>query len=344
MKPIADTQFEDLFLSSPHWIDVRSPIEFEGGAIPGAVNLPLLTNEERHEIGLIYKHSGQATALQRGHKLVSGTVREERIGRWLSELKKSPQAIIYCFRGGLRSQIVQSWLHESGVDVPIVAGGYKALRRFLLESLQQSVSRLNFAVVSGPTGSGKTHFLYRSGHPFLDLERLAGHRGSVFGQLEMPQPCQVDFENALAVELLKLSKQSQPILIEDESRMIGRRVIPEYLFLKMQESPKTLVEIHFDQRVENIFTDYILNSSLGKHQDKGKFEEFRQAVRKISRKLGGLRTQEILRDLDASEREFLVNQSLTSNRVWIAKLLEWYYDPLYRRTQKAHEKSSTIGK
>lgn len=340
MKPVADThQLEALFLNSPHWIDVRAPIEFEGGAIPGAVNLPLLTNEERHEIGLTYKHSGQANAIVLGHKLVGGAIREARTELWLSELKKYPQAMIYCFRGGLRSQTVQSWLHESGVDVRIIEGGYKALRRFLLESLQQSVSRLNFTVVSGPTGSGKTHYLCRSGRPYLDLERLACHRGSVFGQLETPQPCQADFENALAVELLKLSKQSQSILIEDESRMIGRCAIPEHLFLKMQESPKTLVELDFDQRVENIFADYILNSSLGRRQDTGKFEEFREAVGKISRKLGGLRTQEILHDLNSSEREFLVSQNLKSNRIWIAKLLEWYYDPLYRRSRKDREKN-----
>lgn len=333
MKSIAATQFEDLFLNSARWIDVRAPVEFEDGAIPGAVNMPLMTNEERHEVGLIYKRSGQAAAIELGHRLVNGVVRYTRIAAWTSELKRHPQAVIYCFRGGLRSQTVQSWLRESGVDAPIVAGGYKALRRFLLESLQKSVAHNDFEVVSGPTGSGKTAFLYTSGRPFLDLEGLAHHRGSVFGKLETPQPCQVDFENAIAVELLKLSRMSQPILIEDESRLIGHRLIPESLFRKIQESPKTHVELPFEQRVENIFKDYILNSSLGRKQDVGKFEEFRQAVHKISRKLGGLRAQEILRDLDTSKHEFLTSKGLNSNRVWIAKLLQWYYDPLYRRSE-----------
>lgn len=331
MKTVTLTQFEDLFLNSARWIDVRAPVEFEDGTVPGAVNLPLMTDEERHDVGLTYKQSGQAAAIELGHKLVSGAIREARIAAWTDELKKHPDSIIFCFRGGLRSRTVQSWLGENGIHAPIVAGGYKALRRFLLQSLQQNVARLNFEVVSGPTGSGKTHFLSRSGRPFLDLERVANHRGSVFGKFETPQPSQIDFENAIAVELLKLAKQSQLILIENESRMIGQRIVPELLFHKMRKSPKTVIELPFDQRVENIFKDYILDSSLGLRQDIGKFSEFRQAVNKISRKLGGLRTQEILNDLDTCERDFSINRNLDLNRVWIAKLLEWYYDPLYRR-------------
>lgn len=331
MNFVTATQFEKLFLHSPRWIDVRAPVEFEGGAIPGAVNLPLLTNDERHQIGLVYKHAGQAAAIELGHKLVGGAVRETRTQAWVNEFKQHPKAQIYCFRGGLRSQTVQGWLSESGIDAPVVAGGYKALRRFLLQSLPQSIARLNFEIVSGPTGSGKTQFLYQSGRPFLDLEALARHRGSAFGKLEVPQPGQADFENALAVELLKLSHHSQPILIEDESRMIGQRLIPEALFVKMQSSPKIFVEPDFDQRVENIFKDYVLNSSLGLNQDAAKFEQFREAIHKISRKLGGLRAQEILQDLNQSEREYLTSRNLNSNRIWIAKLLKWYYDPLYRR-------------
>lgn len=111
---ITASQFEALFFTSTPLIDVRAPIEFNAGSIPGAVNLPLLTNEERHKVGLTYKQNGQEAAIELGHQLVNGSVKESRVRAWCEELEKHPQAIIYCFRGGLRSQLVQSWLREQG--------------------------------------------------------------------------------------------------------------------------------------------------------------------------------------------------------------------------------------
>jgi tRNA 2-selenouridine synthase len=323
-----ESQFKSLFVAGTRWIDVRAPVEFAAGAIPGAVNLPLLTDEERHEVGLAYKQQGQEAAISLGHKFVNGATKEARTQSWLRELEIHPQAVIYCFRGGLRSQTVQNWLSERGVDRPIVVGGYKALRRYLLESLDVSARELSFEVVSGPTGSGKTAYILASGRPYLDLEAIAAHRGSAFGA-RGPQPNQIDFENHLALELLRLSKCDRPILIEDESRRIGQRAIPDRLFQKMQSSPKLRLQVPFDDRVENIFRDYILNSSLGEHSDIAKFDDFRRSVNAISRRLGGLRAQEILNDLHFSQCEFAAGRSLDSNRVWIGKLLRWYYDPLY---------------
>lgn len=327
---LAQPDFESLFLSDTHWIDVRSPIEFFAGKIPGAVNRPLLTDDERHDIGLTFRQQGQDAAIELGHKRVSGDVKETRVRLWLDELEVYPQSVVYCFRGGLRSQVVQTWLKDRGIERPIIEGGYKALRRYLIDALERCAHEMHFHVVSGPTGSGKTDYLHSSGRPFVDLEAIASHRGSAFGA-NGTQPNQVDFENMLALKLMRLQKIGEAVLIEDESLRIGQCAIPKNLYQKMQSSPKIQIEIDFDVRIENIFRDYVLNSKLGLRGDPEQFQDFRRSVHAISRKLGGLRTQEILNDLAFSQGEFAAGHGLDSNRVWIGKLMRWYYDPLYIR-------------
>lgn len=328
-KRLTTSEFESILLNRVPLIDVRAPNEFELGTLPGAVNIPLITNDERHQIGLTYKTKGQEAAIDLGHQLVSGTVKAERISAWRTHIEAFPDSIIYCFRGGLRSQIAQSWLETSGCSVPIIDGGYKALRRFCVETIDSLSAQLDFQVVSGPTGSGKTNYLKQASGPVVDLEAIAQHRGSAFGAMVAQQPTQIDFENQLAVELLKAAKCKGPVLIEDESQQIGHRLIPASLFKKMQASPKLVLDISIDVRVDAILRDYVLNSALGTAGDISKFSSFRQSVHAISRKLGGVRTQEILRDLDVSQKEFESTRTFESNRVWIQKLLEWYYDPFY---------------
>lgn len=331
MKIIEAKSFGEILVSGAHLIDVRAPVEFSDGAIPGAINLPLLNDDERHKVGICYKIQGQVAAIQLGNHLVTGASKDERLNGWKREILRFPDSAIYCFRGGLRSQTVQTWLSDSGVHAPLIAGGYKALRRFLMESLVACSSKLTFRVVTGLTGAGKTDFLKQSGQAFLDLEALACHRGSAFGAMERPQPNQVNFENALAIALLKLRSVDGEVLIEDESRMIGHCVIPEVLFERMRQSERLALNVDIEERVENIFRDYILNSNLGLRGDLAVFASFRSAVALISRKLGGQRAAEILADLEQSERLFPV-EGLDSNRIWIRKLLLWYYDPLYKRS------------
>jgi len=329
---IEQSQFSALLLSSNPWIDLRAPTEFLLGSIPNAVNLPLLKDHERAEIGLIYKKSGQQAAIARGHELVSGAPRERRLDAWEVQIRNNPKTIIFCFRGGLRSQIVQAWLLERGLRVPLVLGGYKAIRRFLLETFEDGIRNLDFKIVCGPTGSGKTQHLRASGEAFIDFEALANHRGSAFGAFASPQPTQINFENSLALEVLKLSKLRTPVLVEDESRMIGRRSLPEALFEKMQLSPRIVIDLHLDDRVRNILRDYVLDVNLRSSSHEEMFENFRQSVLAISKRLGGLRAKEILDDLEFSVLEFRAGRGLESNCVWIRKLLIWYYDPLYQRS------------
>lgn len=325
---IGEGDFAELLSSRTPLLDVRAPAEYQAGSFDQAVNLPLLDDGERHTIGLTYKEQGSAAAIELGHRLVSGELREARMRSWL-EHARDPHAVIFCFRGGLRSQTVQGWLAERGVSRPLVEGGYKSMRGFLLRALDKLPREIRFEVVSGPTGSGKTEHLRASGRPHLNLEELANHRGSAFGANATAQPSQATFENRVACALLRLAKCGEPVLIEDESRLIGHRAIPPVLFQRLRESPRTVLALPIDLRVENVFQAYVANAD---HDCM--FDRFQSSVRAISRRLGGLRTQEILRDLADCRAQFEESGTLDGNRIWIRKLLEWYYDPTYTASKK----------
>jgi tRNA 2-selenouridine synthase len=337
LSNIASSSLKDLFLRNTPLIDVRAPVEFLQGSLPGAVNLPIMNNEERALVGTTYKQAGREKAMALGHELVSGEVRDHRMQLWIAQIRNCPESVIYCFRGGLRSQITQRWLSELAIKRPLIQGGYKKARQFLREGIDHFSSEKSLLMISGPTGSAKTDLLKRvqSVRPTVDLEALAFHRGSAFGALGSSQPSQIDFENTLSVQLLKLSDSmtGQKVLVEDESRLIGRCAIPESFFIRMRDSEVVYVEESFEQRVENIFQDYILKTGIGRQDLDAGFAQFifyKNAVMMISRKLGGARAQEILQDLEVSQSQFLANhQDIDSNRVWIAKLLNYYYDPLY---------------
>ncbi len=314
-------------------IDVRAPIEFQEGSLPGAHNIPLMNNEERHEIGSIYKEKGHQAAVDRGHQLINGDIKDIRIKKWISFIEKNPQAVLYCFRGGLRSQITQQWLSEAGCEISLIEGGYKAVRSGLIQMMEDILPKLEFKMVSGSTGSGKTKFIQEQNHSSIDLEKLARHRGSAFGGFaDVVQPSQIDFENALILELIKLKDKPGPIYIESESRLIGRNVLPPSFYEKMLKSSWIEIECSLDERVDHIFEEYILKSPLS-HRDLSHFQSLKNSLSKISKKLGGLRYQELVDDLEKSEAEFIKGGELQLNKEWIRKLLVWYYDPLYIHSQ-----------
>lgn len=326
MTRISD--YESLLLNRIPLIDVRAPVEFAEGSLPGSFNIPLMTNQERHEVGIMYKAQGQQAAIELGHSFVNGAVKTARVQAWIDFVKQNPGAVIYCFRGGLRSRISQQWLSEAGLEVPVVEGGYKAVRQFLLQSLDEILPRLQFQIIGGTTGSGKTTFI-RQQRDFIDLEELANHRGSAFGgYADKPQPSQIDFENRLILELIKLKNITEPVFLESESRMIGRCALPLALYEKMLKSPRREISRPIQERVENIYQEYILESPLGK-KDPSHFAHLQKSLDSIARKLGGLRHKEITQDLAHARTEFEKNGCLESNKIWIEKLLLWYYDPLY---------------
>ncbi|MEK2687869.1 tRNA 2-selenouridine(34) synthase MnmH [Bdellovibrio sp. GT3] len=338
MSRIATSELRKLFLDKTPLVDVRAPVEFSEGSLPGAVNLPIMDDVQRAAVGTTYKREGREAALALGHQLVSGEVKESRLQRWAAFIRENPDTVLFCFRGGLRSRITQTWLSEMGVNRPLIEGGYKVARQFLREAVDQS-SQKPLLILSGPTGSAKTKVLNqaKSFYPSIDMESLAHHRGSAFGATASPQPTQIDFENSLAVDFLRLTSVASTtgILLEDESRLIGRCAVPENLFNQMRASALVYLEEPFEQRVENIFNDYVAGTAIGKRDVEaalGEFTKFKNAVKTISRKLGGLRAQEILNDLEFCEQDYLKHQKLDQNRVWIEKLLRYYYDPAYSQS------------
>ncbi|WP_413575476.1 tRNA 2-selenouridine(34) synthase MnmH [Bdellovibrio sp. HCB290] len=346
MSNLTSADLRKLFLEKTPLIDVRAPVEFASGTLPGAVNLPIMDDAQRAAVGTTYKNSGREAALVLGHELVSGEVKEARLRGWAGYIRENPNTVLFCFRGGLRSKITQRWLSEMGVDRPLIEGGYKATRQFLRETVDQC-SQQPLLILSGPTGSAKTTILNQVKHflPTIDLEALAQHRGSAFGATAKAQPSQIDFEHAIAVEYLKLEeKQSaSKIVIEDESRLIGRCAIPENLFTQMRASSLVYLEEPFELRVENIYNDYVVNTAIGSQNVEAalsEFAKFQNAIKTISRKLGGLRTQEILGDLELCEQDYLNHQKLDRNRAWIEKLLRYYYDPAY--TQSFEKRNPTV--
>ncbi|MEN0060002.1 MAG: tRNA 2-selenouridine(34) synthase MnmH [Bdellovibrio sp.] len=341
-------------LKGSTFIDVRAPVEFVQGHLPGAVNAPILNDLERARIGTTYRHEGQDAAVRLGYQLISGAVKEGRLQCWMQILTQHPESIVYCFRGGKRSQITQQWLKEAGWDVPLIQGGYKASRQFLTEELDALSRGREMIAVSGPTGSGKTLLLQevKTFYPAVNLEQLASHRGSAFGSyLERAQPSQADFENQLALQLMYLHRDSprrSPLLVEDESRLIGRLYQPASFFESLREAPLIWLEEPLAQRVENIYEEYVLKTPLGLGGEKAfrcaeereilwrqavaVFEKYKSSLRSLHRKLGGQRSLEIMQDMERAEAEFFVSGDLLGNKIWIEKLLKYYYDPLYQNS------------
>jgi len=336
--------FAELFLNDVPMMDARAPVEFAKGAFPGVVNLPLMNDLERQKVGTCYKQHGQQAAIELGHRLVSGQIKADRIQAWADFARNNPQGYIYCFRGGLRSQLTQQWLKtEAGIDYPRVTGGYKAMRHFLLETIEHAAAHDNFVLVGGMTGTGKTEVLARL-EDGVDLEGIANHRGSSFGKRATPQPVQIDFENALAIRLLKMQKAgARQFVLEDEARLVGRCSIPLPLFQGMQHYPLVWLEDSFDGRVDRILKDYVIDLcaeftvEFGAEGFIAFAERLQQSLVNISRRLGG----ECYTRLAAIMNQALAEQASTGSvdlhREWIETLLRQYYDPMYayQRESKA---------
>ncbi|MFM4917225.1 tRNA 2-selenouridine(34) synthase MnmH [Aeromonas dhakensis] len=333
--PLA-TDYARIFLDNVPLIDLRAPIEFKEGAFPCSINLPLMTDDERAQVGTCFKQQGQAAAIALGHQLVGGAVRAERLEGWLAQLRRQPDAVLYCFRGGLRSQTVQQWLHEAGVTRPRVAGGYKDLRRFLIDTLDGAAAECHWSVLTGMTGSGKTHMLAKVAQA-LDLEGHAHHRGSSFGQLPGGQPSNINFENNMAIELLKRRQQGeQRFVVEDESRLIGRCCLPNSLFDTMSQAPLVVVEVPQEERAEQIRQDYVHDLWL-RYEERFGAEEgwplfaayLTDALARLKRRLG----DQAHRELDQLMQVALEEQGRSGHTelhlAWITLLLTRYYDPMY---------------
>lgn len=302
------------------FLDVRAPAESARGTVPGAVNLPIMNDEERARVGITYKQQGHEAAVRVGHRIVGGSLRAARIAGWVAFARAHPDAWIYCWRGGQRSAIAQQWLAEAGVRLPRVPGGFKALRHVCLEAIGQAVAEeRRWIILGGRTGSGKTDLL-RTLPNAIDLERLARHRGSAFGAGETSQPAPVTFENELAIAWLRHADGA--LVLEDESRTIGRIALPEAWHARMQRSPIVMLDIPFEVRCANIVREYVDEPLRAGASAESLHARYTAALTRIERRLGGLRRQQIQMALDQAF-------SGGAHTRWVALLLEWYYDPMY---------------
>lgn len=317
-------------------VDLRAPIEYEKGSFPHTTNLPLMTDEERHLVGTCYKKSGQEAAIALGHQLVSGEIKETRIQSWVSFFKQNPQGLLFCFRGGMRSQITQSWIEEaSGLLIPRLEGGYKAFRQFLISSMEPEHLHFQPMILTGSTGSGKTLLLNEMSYS-VDLEGLANHRGSSFGGNPTGQPTQIAFENQLAYALIQQQgKGFSHLLFEDESRNIGRSYLPKDFYEFIKKGSYVLLHVPLEKRVENIFQEYVLllqkryEEVFGEEGLQKWNENMENSLHRIQKRLGFEHYEEILNRFRQSTKEQMKTGKKNLHTQWIHLLLLRYYDPMY---------------
>ena len=299
-------------------VDARSEGEFAQSHIPGAINIPILNNAERIQVGTLYKQAGPEKATLKGFELVGP--RFHLIQREALRNFPNKKVMLYCWRGGMRSQILSWLLTQVGFEVYRLAGGYKTYRTFTFNQVRKPYPLL---ILGGKTGAAKTVLLQQlkeRGEQVVDLEGLANHKGSSFGAIGLPaQPTVEQFENLLAEQLRNIHPD-QAIWVENESRRIGRIILPDPFYLQMTQSPRIEVEKSEVERIAQIASEYA-------HLDQ---EELLAAVLRLHKRLGGDRTNQALEAIRTGNSE-----------IWITILLG-YYDKTYSYDLERHEVSKTI--
>tara|TARA_Y100000994_G_scaffold32670_1_gene23081 strand:- start:2912 stop:3982 length:1071 start_codon:yes stop_codon:yes gene_type:complete len=303
-------------------IDLRAPIEFNKGAFPSSVNIPILNNEQRASVGIKYKNEGGRSAEKLGFNLVKDQ-KNEIVSLWKKFIKENPDTCIYCMRGGKRSQIAKSWLNNEGINIPFIKGGYKALRQSCIGILNSANNdRKEWVILAGRTGTGKTAIL-KDLNSAIDLEGHALHRGSAFGALAKEQPTVINFENNLASEYIK--HDNKILFLEDESRRIGKLSIPNVWYRKMEETKIVIIELDIEERILNIANEYVY-TPLENGLSKNKLNKILQSsLLKIHKRLG----LKLYNEISMKIQSILINLNKIPHEEWIKDLLVNYYDPMY---------------
>ncbi len=334
---ITISNFEKIVVDDVPLVDVRAPIEFASGAIPGARNLPLMDDEQRHRVGKCHKQNGPEAAVRLGYKLVNGDIKKERVAAWRGLLADYPDACLYCARGGLRSKIAGDWiLEDTGKSVARLKGGYKAFRNYLLDHLKPEWLKSMPIILGGRTGSGKTMLLVKLENA-VDLEKLAHHRGSSFGRFITPQPGQADFENRLAYALIKHEAQNfSHVILEDEGRHVGKRFLPKELADYFSTGGLVVLETPLPLRTENTYAEYVVAAQAEYEAEYGRekgnerwFVEMNLGVERIGKRLGGSLLRQVRDLLEQAHMHQGRSGSPELHREWVQLLLRDYYDPMY---------------
>ncbi|HPT22430.1 MAG TPA: tRNA 2-selenouridine(34) synthase MnmH [Bacteroidales bacterium] len=299
-------------------IDVRSPGEYDHGRIPGSINIPLFSDTQRAMVGAIYTHQGRADAATAGMGMIAPALSEKM--RSALDIASDGKLLVYCWRGGMRSESM-AWLFSvAGITPFVLEGGYKAYRNLVLSDLSE---KRKFIILGGLTGSGKTSILKeleKRGEQMTDLEGIACHKGSAFGALgQKEQPSSEHFANLLYTDLKEMDPEKR-IWLEDESKNIGTVFMPDVFFKNLREAPIIALMMPADVRLPRLIEEY------------AKFprEELLNSVQKISRRLGGDKARE------ASDA-LMINDFESAIRI----VLE-YYDSSYRYGLSRRDKEKVI--
>ncbi|SCY12007.1 tRNA 2-selenouridine(34) synthase MnmH [Alkaliphilus peptidifermentans] len=316
---------EAVKLNDKIFIDVRSSYEFSKGTIPGAINIPLLDDDERIEIGKIYKNSGTIAAKLRGLEFVS--VKLPDFYRQILELMESnTQIIVFCARGGLRSTSFVKLLQILEIrGIYQLKGGFKEYRNYVLNFFQD-LKEVSFIVLHGLTGVGKTEILeklHSMGIPILNLEELAHNKGSVFGSIGYSTIAnQKNFENEIA-EIL-INNSNTPIVVESESQRLGNVFIPDHLYDKIVNGHHILLETNKTNRTNRLVKDYV--NKIAFHDP-----QLIEAISKLKKRLGKEKVEEYLNLIIEKKYDVLAED-----------LLDIYYDPLYQYSIEKYNYDITI--
>lgn len=307
-------------------VDARSPAEYAEASIPGALNVPILDDAERAEVGTLYKQAGRQAARRRGVEIVAPKIPALLARVADARLTGSPPVVVFCWRGGMRSRALTQFLELAGIPARQMAGGHKGFRSLVREFFERGEwGRL--IVLRGLTGVGKTNLLHRLaavGYPVVDLEGLANHRGSAFGHLGLPpQPTQRMFE-ALLWDALRRIPPAGYAVTEGESRHIGRLALPLRVYQSLQTEVSLWIDAPLESRISNILADYPARDQFR--------DEFARPIRALKERFGRHAVDELMVLLQAGAWEELVR-----------RLMLHYYDPLYRHTLPERRIEVTIG-
>lgn len=302
------------------FIDVRSPKEFMESTIPGSKNIPVFTNEERAEIGTIYKQTSPEAARERGLKIFS-----QKLPQFIAEFKKiNTPMTVFCWRGGMRSKTAATVLDLMGIHANRLSGGIRSYRQWVVRELEKGDFPPELYVLNGYTGSGKTILLKKladAGYPIIDLEEMAGHRGSIFGQIGLEPSNQKKFDSLLVEEIHRFHEKPF-IFIEGESKRIGKVVLPEFFNEKKEKGVQFFIHLPIEERIKNILADY----EPWKYPEK--FVEAFQYIKKRIHIPIAKQIEQALQDGDFQAVTYL--------------LLTSYYDPRYEYSISHHSMGEQI--